>query len=150
MERVAEELMGRRKWKLYQEVLARSHLQTTPTTTASPTLNINSIVNETGMYILLVVRCKKFHVSSYQNTSFSSAGIICNNGQSAKKHHHNTEDDGDDIIDDQKSVEKENEVAGTQIINCEQQNNLLVDKTIEETLRSSQSGTNVAFLKLIN
>ncbi|XP_055716242.1 mushroom body large-type Kenyon cell-specific protein 1 isoform X2 [Phlebotomus papatasi] len=31
LERVAEELMGRRKWKLYQEVLAQSHINTNST-----------------------------------------------------------------------------------------------------------------------
>lgn len=33
LERVAEELMGRRKWKLYQEVLARSTHQNTVNST---------------------------------------------------------------------------------------------------------------------
>lgn len=45
LERIAEELMGRRKWKLYQEVLARSHLNSTTTET---TLNQINNITETG------------------------------------------------------------------------------------------------------
>lgn len=46
LERVAEELMGRRKWKLYQEVITRSHLNSNivnnlPTTNTTESGNFN-------------------------------------------------------------------------------------------------------------
>jgi len=44
LERIAEELMGRRKWKLYQEVLARSHSNSNTTVT---TLNQTNNITET-------------------------------------------------------------------------------------------------------
>lgn len=49
LERVAEELMGRRKWKLYQENLARSQLNSN-----SAAKNLNQINNiETGMHFAM-------------------------------------------------------------------------------------------------
>lgn len=45
LERIAEELMGRRKWKLYQEVLVRS--QSNSNTTVATANQINNIT-ETG------------------------------------------------------------------------------------------------------
>lgn len=45
LERIAEELMGRRKWKLYQEVLVRSHSNSN--TTVATANQINNIT-ETG------------------------------------------------------------------------------------------------------
>lgn len=46
LERIAEELMGRRKWKLYQEVLVRSHSNSN-TTVATANNQITNIT-ETG------------------------------------------------------------------------------------------------------
>lgn len=45
LERIAEELMGRRKWKLYQEVLVRSHSNTNTTLTTANQINN---ITETG------------------------------------------------------------------------------------------------------
>uniref|UniRef100_A0A1L8DDD3 Putative mushroom body large-type kenyon cell-specific protein 1 n=1 Tax=Nyssomyia neivai TaxID=330878 RepID=A0A1L8DDD3_9DIPT len=42
LERVAEELMGRRKWKLYQEVLAQSHINTNSTSLAQNNTSTDS------------------------------------------------------------------------------------------------------------
>lgn len=57
LERVAEELMGRRKWKLYQDVLTRSTQNSTVNAAAADALDsgINLAVNNisTGaLYIL--------------------------------------------------------------------------------------------------
>lgn len=46
LERIAEELMGRRKWKLYQEVFVRSHSNSNTTVTVTDN-QINNIT-ETG------------------------------------------------------------------------------------------------------
>lgn len=45
LERIAEELMGRRKWKLYQEVLVRSHSNSNTTETTANQINN---ITETG------------------------------------------------------------------------------------------------------
>lgn len=45
LERVAEELMGRRKWKLYQEVLARSHLNAAAVTTVTNNTSAETVIN---------------------------------------------------------------------------------------------------------
>ena len=45
LERIAEELMGRRKWKLYQEVLVRSHSNSNTTETTANQINK---ITETG------------------------------------------------------------------------------------------------------
>lgn len=55
LERVAEELMGRRKWKLYQEVLARSHLNSNSTTNLSQVNN-----TETGNYTHYFIKNKLY------------------------------------------------------------------------------------------
>lgn len=45
LERIAEELMGRRKWKLYQEVFVRSHSNSNTTVTDNQINNITETGN---------------------------------------------------------------------------------------------------------